>query len=307
MPFFVAGMEEGAAEMWFGFIVNGPWRFIIIAAIVALIARRGGDQLEKMRQMRWICQVHWCAVLPSVVSLVLFSEGDLEFPPGSLLLRAGSQAQMDARNASIASLGSFGAAAVTVASFLGFAFCVCSGVGPFLGTRTDGSISMLYSNLVVELPGTRGEHVLAPVLRRLGLPLPLMTDTVTVFGSSHPVIGAQVSCERIAPPDVFAGMVADEEWRRAGKITLSTGGFPSYAVSSPGFRNRPDPRKHTVPVLPYIVPYFELRCTICAIVARNPGQDLSVVRPIYHTANITRAWPAALHVSDNTRILFSVF
>ena len=31
-------MREGAAEMWFGFIVDGPWRFIIIAAIVALIA-----------------------------------------------------------------------------------------------------------------------------------------------------------------------------------------------------------------------------------------------------------------------------
>ena len=191
-----------------------------------------------------------------MVHLALSPECE-EFPPGSVLLRMGSRAQREARAAAAADLGAAGAAAVLAASLLGFAFCVWSGVGPFLGWRTDGSIVTLYSNVIVEVPGTAGEHVFAPLLRALGLPLPMLAETVTVLSSTHPTIGVLVTCERIAPPEIFAGILKDDEgeWRRAGRINLSTGRFPSYAVSAPGFRGRPDPRERVVPVLPYITPY----------------------------------------------------
>lgn len=210
---------------------------------------------------------------------MMFHLIQLHFDPdfrfcGTVLLGAGSQARLDSHAQLFADLGSLGGAAVNFACYLGFCLCVHNGIGPYVGIKTSGSISCLYSNLIVEVKAT-SNHYFAPILRRFGLPMRLVTDTVTVLESSHEGVARQVHCEMIAPTFVFAGIIQASEWRRAGKIT-TPGKFPGVYAAAPGFRDR-DPRAETTYILPYRIPYFEFRCMISSIATGDPFRDFRVV------------------------------
>jgi len=238
MPFFAIGMDPGAASRFVGW-ATGPYRIVLLAILFLAFllgdvrgkspGRNPAPSMALLRRWRLICQVFWfIGCLPMMFHLIqLHFDPDFRFC-GTVLLGAGSQARLDSHAQLFADLGSLGGAAVNLACYLGFCLCVHNGIGPYVGIKTSGSISCLYSNLIVEVEAT-SNHYFAPILRRFGLPMRLVTDTVTVLESSHEGVARQVHCERIAPNFVFAGIIQASEWRRAGKIT-TPGKFPGVYV-----------------------------------------------------------------------------
>ena len=57
VPFFALGMAPGAAGRCLGPILGRPQALLLLGGLLALMLRRGGAPLDKMRHVRWICQV----------------------------------------------------------------------------------------------------------------------------------------------------------------------------------------------------------------------------------------------------------
>ena len=234
MPLFALGLEPGSAHAFVGW-ATGPARLLLVAALLGAFLHRGAvaaadgsatPSLPMLRRWRIICQAFWFAgCLPLMVHLIrLRYDAGRPCFVGTVLLGAGTRARADAHAWLFAALGGAGGAAVTFASFLGFLLCLHNGLGPYVGIKTSGSITCLYSNAIFESEASN--HYLRALFRRCGLPLRVMTDVVMVTESSHPSIARQVHCERIARLAVFGGIVdRNPSWRRAGRIT-TPGKFP---------------------------------------------------------------------------------
>ena len=277
VPFFAAGMQTGIVTRWFGWLV-GPWRAVVIVLLAAAIVHPGHGPNGTLIRWRWIHQGCWFACVPLMLNIALLPERGFDFPPGSVTLGMGTQARADAYYDLFASLGVVGGSIVICVSYVGFFLCVHNGAGPYTGLKTQGSLTILYSNIIVETAAGANSFV-SPILRCVGLPLPLMTNTITVLESNHPMIAEQLVCDRIAPPRLFAGIISSssEKWRRAGKITIPTGKFPKLYTAAPGFEGQRDRKDEASHILPFIIPYWEVRCMTSAIVATDPNRDFRVV------------------------------
>ena len=145
---------------------------------------------------------------------------------------------------------------------------------------------MLYSNLIVEREREEdSNHYIVGPLKRVLLgffgKLGMFNrqkewELVTVIASDVESIRRQLVIAPVAPFKVFAGLVEKKGWERAGCCHWSAPMSPYIYTSVPG-RENPITEKDAPNILPYVIPFFQLRCMISQIVSNEKGRDFYVV------------------------------
>ena len=264
--------REGSVAAWLGWTGSPAARVLLPIALAVIMFRNGarewGDAWDKLKvhELRLVCQLIYIAACP-----LMYIPTDI--PPGALLLRLGSTAQADAWRTTREDLGDLGARAMLVASIASCTICFLNGSGPFFGWKTQGSISILYSNIVVE-NANKANHVLSPLLRIFGFPLPAVRDLVKVLETDADEVYRQLCEAPIAPDYVFEGLKKKSGWEKSGICHwgANTIQWVDYTCPGRGLIHQED----WPPVMPYYLAYFSFRCLISKIVAQS-DRDFYVV------------------------------
>ena len=285
MPLWGFGNPGAVSHSQLG-ILSTPWARVLVPIILARIVLNGGAgsiietkedaactsdakdeaDIAKIHQLRFVCHCIYILGCP----LTYYSSS---IPPGSFLVGMGSTAQSEAFSSTREHLGHFGAAIVSMASFISFVICVLNGFGPFGGWKVAGSYAVLYSNIIVESE-KHANHFLDPLLRSVGLPLAPVRDLVTVLKTNHVSIASQLVSVPIAPFNVFEGLVCEKGWERSGHLYTDTG-VAWVDLSAPG-RGRLYSEDYPH-IVPYKMPYFQFRCLVSNNVVSSPMDDFYVV------------------------------
>ena len=265
--------RDGAVSEWIGWIGSPVARLLLPVALAAIMFRNGakewGDRADRIKvlELRLVCQLIYLIACP-----LMYIPSDI--PPGALLLRSGSAAQAESWASTRAELGPWGAHAMTIAAVASCTVCVLNGAGPYFGWKTQGSISILYSNIVVE-DAQRANHVLAPLLSLFGLPLPAVRDLVKVTETDAEEVHRQLCEAPVAPDFVFEPLKKKGGgWERAGLCHwgADTIQWVDYVVvGREDLHNEDWP-----PVMPYFIAFFSFRCLISRLVAESPDRDFYV-------------------------------
>ena len=108
--------------------------------------------------------------------------------------------------------------------------------------------------------------------RVLGMPwCSYMTDLVTVTDTDAPEVRVRISVAQITKLVVFRDLLARPEWRRAA--------FCFWAPVPPAWHTlleHAEPALKSRPVLPYQIPFHQLRCLVSEIVQSDPDRDFFV-------------------------------
>ena len=312
MPLF-GWATPGGVSSYLGWMLS-PWARVVLPGVAGIVVlRRGGwltqtttksvsgppidsmqsggtetrkdeDELQvaKVHQLRLVC--HFIFILGCPLSY-----GGSTIPPGTFLVGWGSNKQASQWQEVYDNLGTVGGHAMSFAGVICFAICILNCLGPYIGWKTNDSYTVLYSNIIVERENF-SNHIFNPVLRLLQLPISPMRDLVTVLSSDVAILHGHLVAARIAPAHVFAGLTENPQWRNSGKYWWSSGAAPYIDSSVPG---RPRTRtQDAIVILPYMLPFFQLRAHISQLVFESPQLDFYVVR---FQVKIIRPWSQRMH------------
>lgn len=191
-------------------------------------------------------------------------------PPGAMLLGYGTEERTASEAAFALLFGKYGMAAVRCASVATLAICILNGLGPYAGWKTAGTFTTLYSNILVERDPN---HWTWPLWTRV-FRMPwctLMTDLVTVVDTDAPEIRVRISKAQVTKLVVFRDLLERQEWSGAA--------YSYWAPVPPAWHTLLEyasPELKSTPVIPYQIPYSQLRCLVSDIVATDPRRDFFV-------------------------------
>ena len=268
LPLFAMGNSAGSLAASLGWITSPAARIMLPCALLYVVVLTQADKkdrathIAKLRQLTFCCRAWYFASVPFLYV------GD-SVPPGAMLLRIGSWERHVARAETYDALGTWAFAVVQAGAFVTCAMSIVNGSGPYGGWKTAGTYTTLYSNILVE---REANHYMMPLVCAIRMPwCNLMLDLVTVVGSDAPSIAVQLVLAPVSRPVVFADLLARPDWTNAGRC--------HWAPAPPTWHTLLEfahPETKAQPVMPYQIPYFQLRCLISDTLHANPNATFYV-------------------------------
>ena len=225
-------------------------------------ASHAGGHMIKLMTLTMLCR-GWYFLSAPVMYIPPY------IPPGAMLLRLGTDERLAQEQATVDALGPWGALTVRCGAFVTLAICVMNGLGPYGGWKTAGTFTTLYSNILIERDANPW---LWPLVRAIGMPwCTMMTDLATVIETDAPEIRVRISVAQITRLVVFKDLMEWPEWKLSA--------FCHWAPVPPAWHTLLEyasPELRSTPVIPYEIPWVQLRVLCTDIIASNPERDFFV-------------------------------
>lgn len=268
LPLFAMGNTPGSLAASLGWVTSPVGRILLPLALLYVVVLSRADprdrasHIAKLQQLSFCCRGWYFATVP-----FLYVGGSV--PPGAMLLRIGTPERAAARIETYDALGMWAYAVVQAGAFVTCAISIINGSGPYGGWKTAGTYTTLYSNILVERDAN---HYIMPLVRTIRMPwCNLMLDLVTVTASDAPSIAVQLVLAPVSPPGIFADLLEKPDWKNAGRC--------HWAPTPPTWHTLleyANPEMKAQPVLPYQIPYFQLRCLISDTITKDPDATFFV-------------------------------